>query len=99
MILQARALLASGAPDSAAAAYERFLGRCILERDDVDGWHRPRILFGLGEIYEGRGEPARAAMYYSAFADLWRGADPVLQPRVADARRRLAALTAEPGRP
>ena len=53
----------------------------------------------LGEIYQGRGEPARAAMYYSAFADLWRGADPVLQPRVADARRRLAALTAEPGRP
>ena len=91
-----RAGTAAGRPRGRAPV---LLGRRFLEREDADGWHRPRILFRLGEIYEGRGEPARAAMYYSAFADLWRGADPVLQPRVADARRRLAALTAEPGRP
>jgi hypothetical protein len=53
----------------------------------------------LDELYEQRGDQARAADYYSQFAELWRGADPDLQPRVAEARRRLAALTAEPGRP
>jgi hypothetical protein len=50
------------------------------------------------ELLEQRGDRARAADYYSQFAELWRGADPDLQPRVAEARRRLAALTAEPGR-
>lgn len=45
-----------------------------------------------------QGDRARAADYYSQFAELWRDADADLQPRVAEARRRLAALTAEPGR-
>jgi hypothetical protein len=46
-----------------------------------------------------QGDRARAADYYSHFAELWRDADSDLQPRVAEARRRLATLTAEPGRP
>jgi tRNA A-37 threonylcarbamoyl transferase component Bud32/tetratricopeptide (TPR) repeat protein len=89
---------ALGRTDSAAAVYERFLTTRWLRRAAADGWHRPRILFRLGEIYEQRGDRARAADYYSQFAELWRGADPDLQPQVAEARRRLAALTAEPGR-
>jgi serine/threonine-protein kinase len=89
----------AGQPDSAIAVYERFLSARWLRRIDADGRHRPRILFRLGELYEQRGDRARAADYYSQFAELWRGADPDLQPRVAEARRRLAALTAEPGRP
>lgn len=89
----------AGQPDSAIAVYERFLSARWLRRIDADGWHRPRILFRLGELYEQRADQARAADYYSQFAELWRGADPDLQPRVAEARRRLAALTAEPGRP
>ncbi len=89
---------AAGRVDSATAVYERFLARPNLLRDEVDGWHRPRILFRLGELHERRGDRTRAADYYSQFAELWRGADPELQPRVAEARRRLAALTAEPGR-
>jgi hypothetical protein len=84
---------------STVAACERHLAIRWLRRADADGWHRPRILFRLAELYEGRSDRARAANYYSQFADLWRGADPDLQPRVADARRRLAALTAETGRP
>ena len=81
------------------AVYERFLSARWLRPIDAGGWHRPRILFRMGELYEQRGDQARAADYYSQFAELWRGADPDLQPRVAEARRRLAALTAEPGRP
>jgi hypothetical protein len=75
-----------------------ILARRAIERDEADGWHRPRILFRLGELLAQRGDPARAADYYSQFAELWRGADPDLQPRVAEARRCLAALTVEPGR-
>ncbi len=89
----------AGQPDSAIAVYERFLIARWLRRIDADGWQRPCILFRLDELYEQRGDQARAADYYSQFAELWRGADPDLQPRVAEARRRLAALTAEPGRP
>jgi len=34
----------------------------------------------------------KAAENYRAFIDLWKDADPRLQPRIADARRRVAAL-------
>ena len=88
----------AGQTDSAAVVYERYLRTRWLRRVEGDGWYRPRILFRLGELYEQRGDRGRAADYYSQFAELWRGADPDLQPRVAEARRRLAALTAEPGR-
>jgi hypothetical protein len=46
----------------------------------------------LGELWEGRGDRARAAKYYAAFVELWQSADPELQPRVAFARRKLAAV-------
>ena len=34
-----------------------------------------------------------ALEYYGRFADMWKKADPELQPRVADVRRRIAELT------
>ncbi|HEU5171785.1 MAG TPA: protein kinase [Gemmatimonadales bacterium] len=87
----------AGQADSAIAAYERYLARGWLARHETDGWHLPRILFRLGELYETRGDRVRAADYYSQFAELWRECDPDLQPRVREARRRLAALTTEAG--
>jgi len=47
----------------------------------------------LGELYEARGDGARAAEYYGRFAKLWRDADPALQPAVRDALARAARLT------
>jgi len=38
----------------------------------------------------------QAIDYYSRFAALWTHADPELQPRVADARRRITRLSGEP---
>jgi len=50
----------------------------------------------MGELYEAKGERAKAVDFYGRFADLWRDADPALQPRVREAKRRLANLVAEP---
>ena len=56
----------------------------------------PGALFRLAELYERRGARADAARYYLRFAELWKDADPGLQPRVALARRRAAALGSRP---
>jgi tetratricopeptide (TPR) repeat protein len=46
------------------------------------------------EIYDRRGDRDTAAEHYRKFIDLWRDADPELQPVVNKARERLAALEA-----
>jgi hypothetical protein len=43
----------------------------------------------LGELYEAKGDTARAVPHYVAFLNLWKNADPELQPAVAEVRRRL----------
>jgi tetratricopeptide (TPR) repeat protein len=88
----------AGRPDSALAVYERYVTTPWLFRIFLDAEWLPRIYFRLGELHEARGEPPKAAEYYGRFVDLWKDADPVLQPRVAEARRRLASLSAEPDR-
>lgn len=50
----------------------------------------------LGELYEARGDRAKAREDYGRFVDLWREADPELQPAVADARAAIKRLSAEP---
>ena len=44
------------------------------------------------EIYARRGQRELAAQHYHRFIELWREADPELQPAVAEARSRLAEL-------
>jgi tetratricopeptide (TPR) repeat protein len=53
----------------------------------------------LGEIYEHMGERSKAADHYSRFIRLWKSCDPELQPMVAVAKARLAALVGEPVKP
>jgi eukaryotic-like serine/threonine-protein kinase len=86
----------AGESDSALASYERYVSTPWLFRVELDAAWLPRIYYRLGELYEARGERDKAAAYYGRFTDLWKGADPSLQPRVAEARRRLASVTAEP---
>jgi hypothetical protein len=52
----------------------------------------------LGELWENKGDKAKAAEYYAKFIDLWKNADPELQPKVADAKARLAKLTGVEGK-
>ena len=47
----------------------------------------------LGELYEAKGDTAKAVEQYRAFIEQWKNADPELQPRVVEVRRRLQALT------
>ena len=47
---------------------------------------------GQAEIYDRQGERAQALAHYRAFVNLWRDADPALQPMVRKARARIAAL-------
>ena len=53
---------------------------------------RAGALQRLGELYEAKGDAANAAKAYREFIELWKNADPELQPRVAEAKRRLAKL-------
>jgi tetratricopeptide (TPR) repeat protein len=92
----ARAYDLAGEPDSALAIYLRYVTTPTLFRILSDGIWLPSVYYRLGELYEARGDRSRAAEYYGRFAELWADADAALQPRVAEARRRLAGLTAEP---
>ena len=90
------ALDRAGMTDSALAVYERYLSSTWLYRIRVDAFDLPHVLRRAGEIYETKGDRARAIQSYERFVSLWRDADPVLQPQVTDVKRRLADLTAEP---
>ena len=90
----ARAFDAAGQADSAAAMYERYLAtpywlKAVPEFDPV---RVPAIRERLGQLYESLGKSDKAAENYRAFIELWKNADPALQPRVAEARRRLVKL-------
>jgi len=92
----ARAYDQAGFPDSAIAAYERFIATPSVSRLQLDAFELPGALFRLAELYERRGEHAAAADRYLAFAALWKDADPALQPKVELARRGAAVLSTRP---
>jgi hypothetical protein len=52
----------------------------------------------LGELYEAKGDTQRAATNLLAFIDLWKNADSEVQPKVQEARQRLARLKDVAGR-
>ena len=45
-----------------------------------------------GELYEAKGEREKAASEYAKFIELWKNADPELQPHVREAKEKLARL-------
>ena len=99
----ARAFDAARQGDSAIVMYERYLATPYMERlgqelfedsaEPLDPTFRPGVHRRLGELYEAAGDTAKAVEHYRAFIELWKNADPELQPRVAEARRRLEKLT------
>jgi tetratricopeptide (TPR) repeat protein len=53
---------------------------------------RGPMYFHRGRIYEESGDRDRAAAHYRMFVDLWKNADPELQPMVEEARAALQRL-------
>ena len=92
--LLARAYDLAGDADSAIATFERYLTTPELDRFEHDAVFYAGAHKRLGELYEARGDRDKAASHYARFVELWKEADPELQPRVQDAKQRLARLQA-----
>ena len=86
-----------GQTDSARVVYQRYVDTpaaypWVIDRSDLAASYKR-----LGELYEARNDRKQAVRYYEKFVDLWKDADPELQPGVKEVRGRLAKLAQEPG--
>jgi len=88
---------AAGRTDSALALYDRGISMPALTRYRYDAYQLPEALKRAGELYEAKGDRAKAADRYRRFVELWKDADSELQPGVREVRARLARLATEPG--
>lgn len=79
-------------PDSAIAEFEEMLKQRWDSRLDDDQYYLAGAHKRLGELYDAKGDREKAISHLSKFVELWKNADPELQPAVADAKRRLARL-------
>jgi len=83
----------AGRVDDAIRAFENYLNSTYARRGPASD---AQFLAGsykrLAELYETKGDREKAAGYYTRFVELWKDADPELQPKVQEARRRLARL-------
>ncbi len=93
----AQAWLRSGRPDSALAVYERMVSTQTAGLHNEDARWLPHAYRQLGELYDADNDIPNAIRHYGTFVELWRDADPELQPRVDEVRQRLAALVARRG--
>ena len=99
----ARSFDAAHQADSAIAHYERYLSTPYGERldaplfsefaDPTDPVYLAGVRRRLGELYEAKGDTAKAVAQYRAFVEQWKTADAELQPRVAEVKKRIEALT------
>jgi tetratricopeptide (TPR) repeat protein len=88
-----RGLEAAGEPDSAIAVYESYVNTPYDRKVTIDQLNLPFAYERLGNLYEQCGDTAKAILYYGKLVDLWKDADPELQPRVEAARRAIDALS------
>ena len=92
----------AGQPDSAIAVYQRYLTIPDPIRlgswrvGDDDATQLAPAHKRLGELYEQRGDRARARVHYERFVELWKDCDPELRPAVLEVRQRLRQFTGDP---
>jgi tRNA A-37 threonylcarbamoyl transferase component Bud32/tetratricopeptide (TPR) repeat protein len=91
-VVLSRAYDQANAPDSTIANLERYLASPNNGRIYADSWMLGPAHKRLGELYEAKGNAAKAMSHYTAFVELWKRADPELQPKVAEVRARLERL-------
>jgi tetratricopeptide (TPR) repeat protein/tRNA A-37 threonylcarbamoyl transferase component Bud32 len=88
----AAAFDAAGDADSAITHYERAIVPYSWDRMNNDQFWLAPFSKRLGELHEQRGDQQKAAKFYRDFVNLWKNADPELQPQVAEVRRKLARM-------
>jgi len=81
-----------GRADSARAYLTKYVEMNDNGRFFPDRFYLAPSLYRLGELYESAGDAKHATEYYGRFVDLWKNADPDLQPRVAEARKRIERI-------
>jgi tetratricopeptide (TPR) repeat protein len=87
-----RAFDLANQPDSAIAHFEEYLKDPSVRAPGRDAIILAGVHKRLGELYEAKGDLPRAITNYSKFVDLWKNADPELQPKVDQVRKRLETL-------
>ena len=94
----ANAIERLGHPDSAIVLLEKALAVPSIALGSIyeTGWYA-QGLQRLGELYEARGDRAKAADYYRKYVDLLRDADPPMAAQVQAVREKLNRVTGEPG--
>lgn len=87
----------AGVADSAIVYWERLVNDFDPYRlsENRDPGYLPLAFRRLGELYDAKGDRAKAISYYQRFIALWAKAEPELQPQVDQARTRLNQLLAE----
>ncbi|MBI3983409.1 MAG: protein kinase, partial [Gemmatimonadetes bacterium] len=84
----------AGDVDSALAYYEGFLA-LKATRFDADRLWYAQAQRRTGELFEVKGNREKALEYYGRFVELWKNADPELQPVVSEVKQRMARLVGE----
>jgi tetratricopeptide (TPR) repeat protein len=90
----ARAFDMAGQTDSVVASFTRFVDQPSAALW-YDAAHAAHAYERLGEIWEERGDPQKAAEYYARLLSTMKDPDPELRSRVDDARSALERLTGE----
>jgi tetratricopeptide (TPR) repeat protein len=81
-----------GDADSTILLFEKFVNEPSYWSLQTHPGDVHNYLRRLGELYEQKGNRQKAVEYYSRFVELWKNADPDLQPQVADIRARITRL-------
>ena len=82
----------AGHADSARAYLTKYVEMPESGRFFPDRFYLAPSLYRLGELYESAGDTKHATEYYGRFVDLWANADPDLQPRVVEAKKRIERM-------
>ena len=95
---RAEVLIELGEAERAIVIYERLNPRRFTGSGLVDpGWALyPRSFLARAQVYEQLGDRAKAEAAYERFLELWKEADPALQPQLAQAREGLRRLRDAP---
>ncbi len=86
----------AGQADSALAVYQQAAATgSVWKAQRGDPLSLAPSLKRLGELYEEKGDKAKALEYYGRFTEVWKNADVVLQPQVREVKQRMAKLAGE----